>query len=258
MTTVKTLAGILNVLEAEMLRDAITAKENSLALAGLDDPEKALAFIRSNLCISYLFARFTVPSYAAAVFSSLTAFHPADDALGATLSKLADAVRGELFNNNVFGRPGECHAHYHDMREAYEAAGGNMTDLSAFMELEGRLGFDRAIEMSTLWSPKSVRYARGLKRCYEDPLALFILMPANEELAPRIYARALVSLCREPRFAKFRQFIERHVALDEEDHGPIALDWLELYLDKTGRTPERIREAAGKVLAYVNGAEPAS
>lgn len=244
------LIHILKIPEAEKLQEAVAAKSSSPVLDRLGDTATALRFIRANLKASYLFARFAVPSYAAAVFSSLMEFPPADDALGAMLLEMTEAVRGELFNNNIFERPGECHAHYHDMLEAYAEAGGDTAAVAEFVKLDASLGFDRAIERSALWSPKSVQYARSLRHCCHDPLAMFILMPANEDMTPLVYGRALASLSPDERFSKFRRFLERHVALDEDDHGPTVLRWLEAYVQKARVSPKRIKEATEKALAF--------
>ncbi len=249
----KTLGQILRVPEALALEEAIRARGDNPFLDELHDREKAMYFLRSSLCGSYLFARFTVPSYVAAVFSSLTEFHPADDEVGTILLRLMEAVSGELFNNNIFQRPGECHAHYNDMREAYEAAGGDPGPWQIFLERERVLGLEVAMAECPIWTENSVRYARHVLACRDDPLALFILLPANEEFAPRLYARSLASLQSGGPFDKLRRFLEAHVALDQDDHGPAFLDWLDVYLRRTAIPPERVADATSKVLRLFGG-----
>lgn len=252
----KSLFSILDIPEAERLQRVIAAKGASPRLEGLRDPEKALRFIRSSLRGSYLFARFAVPAYAKAVFTLLPYLPPVDDAMGVMLTRILDAVRGELLNNNIFGREGECHSHYWDAREAYEAAGGDMEEIAAFEIDAQRYGFDRAMRSSPFWSLGAKQYAYALLRVCEDPLACFILMPANEELAPRVYKAALARLPDEARFDKFRQFFSRHVELDEGDHGPAALEWLDVAIRVSGCSREQIHAATEKVLAYVTGNIP--
>lgn len=249
--TSKSLVQILKTPEAERLRDIIAAKARSAALDGLGHPEKALRFARVNLRGSYLFGRFLVPSYGAAAFASLTDFHPADDEVGTKLRRVMEAVQGELFNNNIYERPGECHSHYHDALHAYVEASGDASAKEEMLKLEGR--FFEAASASALWSEGSIRYARNMLRCCKDVLTLFILMPANEEMAPTVYARALASLSVEGRFDAFRRFLERHVALDEDDHGPVALDWLELYLRKAKPSPARVQAATESVITLFTG-----
>jgi len=253
LETRKTLSQILRVPEAETLMALIAAKGRSATLSRLDEPERAMVFAKANLRASYLFARFVVPSYASAVFSSLTSAHPVDDEGGALLGRIMEAMRGELFNNNIFDRPGECHSHFHDAWEGYRQAGGDMHEAHHFMVLVEKYGFRRAIRDSTLWSERSADHAEAMLRCCEDPLALFILMPANEEFTPIVYARALSTLSREGRFDGLRTFLSKHVMLDEGDHGPAALEWLELHLRKTPPEPARLAEAIRKVSAVFGG-----
>lgn len=252
----KSLVTVLSVPEAKRLQEVIAEKGRSPVLDGLDDPARALRFLRANVCGSYLFARFATPSYAAAVFQSLTKMPPVDDELGRILSSIVDAVRGELFNNNIFDRAGECHSHFYDAFEAYASAGGDVSQVRAFLDAERRHGFARAAAESELWGAGAVRHAHAMLACCRDPLALFVLMPANEDLTPRIYARALGSLSKEARFDAFRRFLERHVALDEDDHGPAALEWLDLYVRRMGIEPARLSAATELVLRLYEPQRP--
>ncbi len=251
MTAVKTLSGILGVPQAERLQANIYRKAASPTLDRLDDPERALRFIRTNLRGSYLFGRILVPSYGSSVLAALTGLPPADDKLGVLISLILEVVKGEIANSNVFDRPGECHSHYYDAREAYEAAGGNMEEVSTFERLTQQAGIHCGLELSPLWSPGSKAYAYAMIECSKNPLATFILMCANEELAPKVYRRVLASLSRLPRFDKFRHFIERHVQFDETGHGPVTLEWLDYFLAHAQVTPN-VRAATDLVLRAYN------
>lgn len=254
----KTLASVLKTIEGSQIHKAVLAKGESPFLDTLDNPEHAMKFLRTSLCGSRLFAQHAVPAFAAAVFGSLRDFPPVDDTMGPVIERIVETVRGEVYNNNIFQRQGECHAHYHDMLEAYAAAGGDMDEVAEFARIERSYGFFQAVKQSPLWSNNAERYAIAMYRCCEDPLAMFILMPANEEMAPRVYERALKSLCREPRFDKFRTFLERHVAIDTDDHGPVVLDWLDLYLRRKRLEVFEVRKSAQRALRFVTGGrEPA-
>ncbi len=250
---IKTLVGILGIPEAIELQALIVEKGRSAILDRLGEPDQAARFLRTNLRSAYLFARLAVPSYLAQVLQSQVLFPPVDDARGPLIVGLIEAVKGELLNNNIFGRPGECHAHYHDAFEAYEAAIGDVEAVRAFDRLEGEIGFLKAIERSAWWSVGSMRHAKRMIACCQDPLALFIMMPANEDLAPRVYARALGSLPDEPRYAKMRTFLSRHVELDEGDHGPVTLEWLDWYMKNARPSEASVREATRKVTALFGG-----
>ena len=245
----KTLVTILKDPAAVTLQEVIVAKGEASLLNELGDPVKAMSFLRTTLRGSYLFGRYAVPAYAAAVYESLTKFHPVDDEVGPLLEKISEAVRGELFNNNVFGRPGECHSHFHDALQSYADAGGEMAPVKEFLKLTPRSDVEAAMRHCKLWSPGSIRFAQMMMSCCEDPLTLFILMPANEEITPRIYKRTLATLCKEKRFDTFRHFLKRHDDLDEDEHGPVVLDWLDLYIKRAAPCAAHIRTATGKVLA---------
>ncbi len=244
----KNLAEILRVPQGKLLEDRILQKAASPSLDNLWDPDRALRLIRSNVRGSYLFGRFLVPSYTEHVFGSLWRFPPVDDSLGPLISSIVEVVRGELLNNNVYERPGECHSHYHDALEAYREAGGDMEEINNFLSLNEKVGIRMALQTSPLWSPGSFSYAMHLIDCCRWQLQTFILMAVNEELAPRVYARILKSLSREPRFDKFRQFIERHVEFDSTGHGPVTLEWLDYFIKAANISDNQIEIASAAVL----------
>lgn len=147
----------------------------------------------------------------------------------------------------------EGYAHFNDMLEAYAAAGGDLEEWEQFAEMDRAFGLDHAMEQSPLWRPGSARYGKNLRACADDPLATFIMMPANEILAPLVYAQALASLPRDERFGKFRRFLEAHVELDEGDHGPAFLEWLDMYLLRADIWPDRRRAATRKIQTLFGG-----
>lgn len=217
------------------LRQAINRKIASPSLRNLEDSERVRQFAKSNLRASYLFARFVVPSYAAAIFSSLTRLPPIDNSLGPLIISLLDMVKGELSNNNIFDRPGECHAHYHDAKEAYISANdGDDSEISEFEkqasnQFASEFGIKNAILHSPFWSPRSQQYAIALMECCQNPYGAVLLMAANEEMAPETYKIALKSLSNDTKFDPLRNFMTKHVSLDGDAHGPAALQWLEIY-----------------------------
>ncbi len=244
----KSLRQILRIPEAAILEELIASKCDSPSLVGLDDPQKVVRFMRANLRASYVFGRFIVPSYASAVFSSLTTRHPVDNSVGDTLARVIASVSEELCTNNIFWRSNERHSHFWDALESYHAGGGDMVEIIQFMALVDTQGLMSAIEQSTLWTAPSAAFAKNALNCCDDPLALFILMPANEEMAPATYAKALTSLSSEARFAKFRRFLETHVGLDNDEHGPAALDWLDIFIRSSECSEESVRAATKKVI----------
>ena len=250
----ETLSSVLKVPQAVELEEVIAHKAASPIFTQLYQPDQALRYIQNNVCLSYLFARFTIPTYVSEVFSFLRTMNPVDDQLGPLLEGVVEMAQGELFNNNIYLRPTESHSHYHDVVEAFTAAGGSKQLVDDFIKLEQKFGFPKAIDNSTLWSKWSVRYATRSLLCYGDPLAMFILIPTTEELSPKICQRALDNLCTDSSFDKFRTFLQKHVSLDQDEHGPITLRWLETYIQKTGHGPEQIEKSVSKVLYLLTGA----
>ena len=253
MESLITLETTLGREHGSRLRSVIKKKITSLSLLGLEDSERALRFVKGNLRGSYLFARFIVPSYSAAVFASLTNLPPVDDSIGPVIASIKDVVRGELTNNNIFERSGECHSHYYDALEAYKVANlGDITEVESFHLMEREKGIDYAILNSSFWSDRSRDYAHALIACCKQPLATFIMMSVNEEMAPAIYQKALESFSLDLRFNKFRQFMERHVQFDKDAHGPDTLKWLAYFLEAASVTVEEIQTATDTVLRGLN------
>lgn len=235
--------------EAQRVDDMIARKSNSPRLRNLGEVERARDFLRTNLCGSYLFSRYTVPSFGSAVLSSLHHLPPLDDTRGILVKRLIDSVVGEICNNNIFDRPGECHAHYRDMREAYAAAGNAMTIVERFESQVDTFGLEAAMNSNpVLWSEGTKRYGQQLVALCDEPLAIFLLMAVTEQMTPHIYRRALEYLPYSPELRLFRHFLERHVELDRDDHGPAAFQWFALASGMKHATERRLKQAYHKVL----------
>jgi hypothetical protein len=227
------LTSILRIPEAMELDEAIRMKAESGRLRTLGDPDVAMRYMRASVRGSYLFNRYVMPAFASHVFAALRQFPPVNDKLGALLSELMEMIRGELFTNNVFGHPGDCHAHFNDQFAAYEAAGGDIREFLDYFRLEEQGNPWSAAEMSPLWGEASRQVALSLLNLCEEPLATFIVVVANEEASPGIFSAALAHLPTDDRFVMFRTFLAKHVEFDQGDHGPVALRWLEAYLTQT-------------------------
>lgn len=226
----------------------VAAKIASPRLAQLSDPQRAQAFLTTNLCGSYLFSRYIVPSFGVAVLSSLKYLPPLDDTNGPLIKRLLGSIEGEICNNNVFQRPGACHAHYRDVREAYTTAGNALDDVERFETAVETHGIEIAMRNSVLWSPGARRYAEMTLNICEDPLKLFFHLAMTEIMTPPIYRRALEHLPRIDEFRLFRTFLERHVALDEGEHGPAAFEWLAVALKLKPVTERRLQNALSAIL----------
>jgi hypothetical protein len=250
VTSPLSLHDVLKTEEARQLDALLASKKDSAILLALEPADNTQRFMRACLRGSYLFGREVVPNYLANVFKSLTGQTPVSDEVGHVVRGLIGMCVGELATNNIFRRDGECHAHFHDLYEAYVEAGGSLEEVQRFISSANQLGTLAAIkDDSSLWSKGAKEYAEKLIAVCNDPLASFILMPCNEILSTVIYPVALTHMSAEPRFDKFRQFMSVHVQLDGDDHGAVALDWLAMYLRTSKASPEDISVATKKVMA---------
>lgn len=226
------------VAEAAVLDRLVDENEQAPILFRMGDPEIALRVIRSSVRSSYLFNRYTMPSYASHLFGALSLLPPVDDELGPILAGVAGAIKGELFNNNVYGRPKECHSHYHDMLTSYEAAGGD----PAVVATEGGGG--------------KKDYADHLLETLKNRLATFVLVPAIEKSTPKFFETVAANLSDDPRFAKYRQFVEKHIELDRTEHSCVTMDWLAYFVGKVPPPAYEVRVAlrlATKAIALGRG-----
>lgn len=240
------LAKILQSNEGDRLEKALFSKAKSPILQNLGQPDVALKYMRASLRGSYLFGRHVVPTYLSHAFATLVNYPPANDVLGCVLNKMVNMCTEELSTNNIFGRKGECHSHFNDLFEAYAEAGGDVEEFIAFVSLGDT---KHAIKRSPyLWSKASAEFAEKLLVCCDDPLASFIVLPCNEMLSTIINPVALSNLSKEPRFNKFRRFLEVHIQLDGDDHEYVALEWLAFHLKEAKVSQNQVVEATTKVL----------
>jgi hypothetical protein len=245
---------ILQTDNAKHLDEILDAKNRSPVLHDLGSPENTLRFMRASLRSSYLFGREVVPSYLANVFNSLTNYAPASDTVGHMLRGLSEMCIGELCTNNIYERPRESHAHFHDLYEAYADAGGNIEEFQRFIDsAEYRSTLSAIRACSDLWSKGSMKYAERLLTVCHDPLASFILMPCNEIQSTVIYPVALAHISSEPQFAKFRRFMEVHIQLDGDSHGSVALDWLALHIEQAKVSRDDLDIATKKIIGVYQG-----
>jgi hypothetical protein len=211
---------------------------------------KTLAEI--TLCHTYLFGRFTLPSYAGHVFTTLRDLPPLDEEGGRILRSNAGVFRGELLTNNIYGRPGECHSHYVDMKEAAVRAGVDPQVINDFEEKERKYGFDAAIRKSSLWSKDMVDYALKLKELTKDPFTTFTIAVASEDTIQQGYTTILKYLNADGKFDEFRHFMKRHIELDRSEHGPATIRWLNYFVRKCKPDASAIDKAIDQTVDFVD------
>lgn len=241
---------------AVQLSDYIRNKQYNKTIQDLSTDRNAFSFFRKTLRGSYLFARIVIPSFGAHVFKTLTRMPPLDDEMGKNVATIMDVIREEICNSNIYERDGECHSHFLDLLEAYKSADGEMTELEAFFDLDKKLSnLSEAIELSSFWTQGSKDYASELIECCRDPLVLFMIIPVTELMVPVIFKKALETLSPDPRFDKFRKFLNKHIALDGDDHGPAVLNWLDTYIKRTNKHPNVVEGATADVLNLISSGQ---
>lgn len=216
---------------------------------GFDDVARKLVTL--SLCHTYLFGRFTLPSYASHIFSTLCELPPTDDKLGKILLLNSSVFSGELFTSNVSKRPGDAHAHYFDMIEAYEHAGGKKDVLKKFRQADVKGNFAHAIANSSLWNKAMISYANFLQNVTKDRLTAFLIAVASEETIQEGYKTTLKHLNTHERYDKYESFLEQHIKLDTLTHGPATIQWINWYLEHVKSTKAEIDKAMRNTVQFV-------
>lgn len=217
------------------------------------DQRIAEKLVQITLCHTYLFGRYTLPSYGGHIFMALRDIPPADDLVGKVLKSNAAVFEGELFTNNIFGRQRECHSHYLDMLEAYEQAGCDRLLVDTFTQRERQVGIDEAMEESLLWDEKMMDYANHLREVTKDPLTTYLIILASEDTIAEGYKTTMQHLNQNPKFGKYRTFMRRHILLDQENdgHGKASLDWLNFYLETFKPSAEEVNRAVQNTKEFI-------
>ena len=241
------LAKILGTRNAQELERVIEEGWQTPVIKRLQEPEIALKVMSTGVRSSYLFVKHIIPLYAAHVFQTLSTLAPVDDKLGPILAGITGAVQGELYNNNIYGRPKECHSHYLDMVEAFEYAGGDVSSVCEFEKASN--GITEEAQGRKIWTKEPTAYAHhDTIVLLKNPLSTFILVPAIEEMTPRLFESISRNLSPEARFDKYRQFLDRHVEIDRSEHSSVTTDWLEYFLSKKHSSEYEIDESVENVI----------
>jgi len=217
--------------------------------SGRDDV--ALKLVTLSLCHTYLFGRFTLPSYAAHIFFTLRELPPTDDELGKILLSNSSVFSGELFTSNVSGKSGDHHAHYFDMIEAYERAGGDKDVINRFRQADVKGNFAQAILNSSIWSKTMISYAHFLQNATKDKITAFLIAVASEETIQEGYKTILKHLNAHERYSKYKSFLEKHIELDTQAHGPATIQWINWYIDNVKPTKAEVDKAMRKTVQFL-------
>ncbi len=214
------------------------------------NPIVASQLIALSLWHTYLFGRFTLPRYIGHSFLALSALPPAEGQVARAIRGLLSVAEGELATNNIVGGS-IYHAHYHDMRAVSVQAGGSVADIEAFERDERGVGLFKAMLSSALWSSEMCRYARLLERVTRQPLVSWLIALVSEETIPRGYQVILDHLPPVEEFRAYRTFLARHIELDQGEHGPSTIEWVELCLAQGEYNSQEIDDAINLTIRFV-------
>lgn len=209
----------------------------------------ASSLIVMSLWHTYLFGRYTLPSWIGHLFLALRDLPPADEILSPVLVSALRLGEGELATTNVFQQVGDApHAHYWDMRQAVIVAGVSYHAISSFERNERRQGIHRAMETSSLWSAAMRDYACLLEEVTRDPLTTFVIGLVSEDTIQRGYQEILRHLPSSETFLDYRTFLERHIVLDQVEHGPSTIAWVNHFLKRC--TEQQIEMAMNNTIRF--------
>ncbi len=98
-----------------------------------------------------------------------------------------------------------------------------------------------------------VAYARTLKEATRDPLTSFLIATVSEDSIPEGYKTILKHLSKDPSFAYFRTFMQRHIQLDQKKggHGSVTVDWLNNYVRNNNPSTRSIELAVEKTNDFI-------
>ncbi len=215
------------------------------------DTKLATKLVEISLSHTYLFSRYTLPSYAGHVFYSLRKLPPADDHLGEILKTNSNVFHGELFTNNVFHHPDACHAHYYDMKKALLDL-EDKTDLVAqFEQCMQSEDYDHLINNNIFMNDALLEYALFIQAITESPLTSFLITLISEKTIPESYKTILHHITDAPCFGSFKYFITRHINLDNDEHGPATCNWMNFYLDNNTIKESELDHAMECALKFI-------
>ena len=142
---------------------------------------------------------------------------------GALLAAINEIISGEETDT---GPDGKIASHFEIYLAAMHQAGADTTAINTFLQaLRDGVNWEAALHKSGA-HPGSIRYVSGTIRTSLEPLhrsvASFCL--GREELVPMMLVTMLRNIPRLPELEMFRWYIQRHIALDAESHGPLSSD----------------------------------
>ncbi len=251
LSSVGVHSALLNHSRLEELESTMTEWVNSPIFYECHDRKLAFKLLTISLAHTYIFGRFTLTSYAAQIYLSLRQLNPLDDQLGEILKINSSVFQGELFTNNVYNKPGDCHAHYYDMKMAYEKVAGDINAIKLFEHNAIEYGVNHAFSSSSLWNENMTVYANYVEEITNHALPVFLVVLISEKAIWEGYNIILDQLNEHESFDLFRVFMRRHIELDNDEHGPSTVLWFNYYLDKLKPSQRELDRAMDVAIQFI-------
>jgi hypothetical protein len=158
---------------------------------------------------------------------------------GALLAAINEIIQGEETDT---GPDGETASHFEIYLAAMRQAGANMKPITTFTS-----SLSRGVPWETALGqcgapPAAIRFVGGTIRTALGPLpgAVASFCLGREELVPMMLDTMLRDLPQQPELELFRWYIQRHIELDSDTHGPLSSD---LFDSIAGADPKTREEA---------------
>ena len=164
----------------------------------------------------------------------------------------ADTVSRRLINEIVLEEESDVHptrghvSHFELYVDAMQAAGADTAPIDALLDAVRAGGDPRAVLAEGTWPPGVARFVTWtldlIERDRLHELAAGFTH-GREEVIPDMFRQVVARLdgAEPERWGLFRFYLERHIELDGEEHGPAAAD---LVQRACGDDPARLAEAA--------------
>jgi len=131
-----------------------------------------------------------------------------------------------------------CTSHYHLYLRAMKEVGADTTPIKSFVEnLSKNAKNGKENLPNTLRVLKHSKISEGTKDFVRHTLDTAVNSPlpmvassffcGREDPIPQMFAKFLEQLPESDRYQNFRMYLDRHIEVDKDDHGPLALELLQ-------------------------------
>lgn len=152
---------------------------------------------------------------------------------------------------------GSTHAsHFESYRQAMVEAGANIHPISQFVDMVGAEGLETALQVTDIPAParRFMAFTFDIIGRNQPHLLAAVLAYGREALVPRLFRSLLEVIQTSKNDAPVLYgYLERHIQLDEQEHGPLAILMAqELCAGSTEKQTETMNVAEQALAARLN------